>query len=162
MLRIICSVVVGALFSATVGCGEPAGDAPVPVTGKVIYQDQPVEGARVTFHNTAKTGGRSASGRTAADGTFSLTTNKTDDGALPGDYTITISKIESNTGKTIAVEDGEFGADYGAMMDGAAAGVDPSQTKDNKLPPKYADVGKSGIDRSVVKDSSNDFEIVLE
>ena len=44
----------------------------------------------------------------------------------------------------------------------AAAGVDPSQTKDNKLPPKYANVGESGIERSVVEDSVNDFEIVLE
>ena len=53
-------------------------------------------------------------------------------------------------------------ADYGAMMDAAAKGVDVTQSKDNKLPPKYAKADESGIERSVSKDPPNDFEIVLE
>ena len=101
MLRVYCSLFVGAVLAVTAGCGGSSLGTPVPVTGKIIYQGQPVEGAQVTFHAKADTGEegavrRSANGRTAADGTFSLTTFKTGDGALPGDYVITVSKIEGS------------------------------------------------------------------
>jgi hypothetical protein len=135
---------------------------PVPVTGKIIYQDQPVANARITFHNKATEGGRSATGRTGPDGTFSLTTFKTDDGALPGDYIITVSLVESGAADEISVENDDMGADYGAMMDAAASGDMVKARGENKLPEKYADVLESGIERSVSDTPPNDFEIVLE
>src|SRR5687768_17292422 len=77
------------------GCGS-GSERPVPVGGKVTLGEKPVDGAVVTFHS--KGGGRSASGKTDADGNFKLTTINTGDGAPPGEYTVTISKQESKVG----------------------------------------------------------------
>jgi hypothetical protein len=60
------------------------------VQGKVIYQGNPVKGAVVAFHPE---GGDWKSARhtgvTGEDGTFTLTTGK-EDGALAGEYRVTI------------------------------------------------------------------------
>jgi hypothetical protein len=61
-----------------------------PVQGKVLYKDQPVAGALVTFHpkgdNNIKT--IRPVGLTKEDGTFTLTSGQ-DEGALAGDYVVT-------------------------------------------------------------------------
>ena len=161
MLRVF-SLFALVLFSATLGCGEGStGDSPVPVSGKITYKGKPVDGAQVTFLAVAASGGRSASGQTTADGTFTLTTNKTGDGAVPGEYVVTVAKTESS-GKTTEIDAaaGEYGADYEAMMNAATEGTAAPQ--DSRLPAKYADAGNSGIKRTVVKDSTNEFDIDLE
>jgi len=68
------------------GCGN----RPSKVTGTVTLDGTPVEGATVTFIPVDGKA-RSASGSTSADGTFELTTFKDKDGALPGDYKVTVS-----------------------------------------------------------------------
>ena len=162
MLRVFCLLAVGTFLSATLGCdGGVATESPVAVTGKIIYQGKPVEGAQVTFHNTSEAGGRSASGRTAADGTFSLTTFKTGDGAVPGNYIVTVSKVEGGASDDIDVGEDDYGDDYGAMMDGAAGDADAA-LQDNKLPEKYASTTDSGIERTVAENPPNEFEIELQ
>ncbi len=119
MTRISWSLVVGALVSAAVGCGGGTGfEKPVPVTGKVVFQGKPVDGAMVTFLSKAEGTGRSASGQTAADGSFSLTTFKTGDGALPGDYIVTVSKVERGSDTSYDPSKGAVGADYWRPDDG--------------------------------------------
>ena len=62
------------------GCG--GSDQPVTFNGKVTLDDQPVEGALVSFLKDGKQG-RDAHGQTRADGSFELTT-------LPGDYKVVV------------------------------------------------------------------------
>jgi hypothetical protein len=145
------------------GCGG-ASTPPVPVTGKVLAGGKPVEGAIITFLSQAKEGGRSASGRTDKDGTFKLTTAKTDDGAPPGEYTITIAKQESKTGGGNAPIDinasGGPGAAYGQAMAAAGSG-NMSKVMKDLLPAKYASAATSGLTRTVVKGEKNEFEFDL-
>jgi hypothetical protein len=161
MLRELGMFMAGLLLFTAVGCGGPETEPPVPVSGKITFKGKPVDGAQVTFLSKAQTGGRSASGRTGADGTFKLTTFKTDDGALPGEYAITVSKSTATTSQETDVAKGVYGADYGAMMDAAAKGT-PVAEASSELPVKYASAAESGLARSVAKDSVNDFEINLE
>lgn len=161
MLRIGFAAVM--LLSFTIaGCGGSTGPKPVPVKGKVMLKGKPVDGAEVTFLST--TAGRSASGRTNADGTFSLTTMKTGDGAPPGDYVVTISKIETKGkkgGPETDVAAGVYGPEYASQMAAAASG-EMSKVFDNKLPEKYASPAESGLKRTVVQGDSNDFDFDLE
>lgn len=160
MLRLCCLSVSVLLFCGFAGCsGGPALEPPVPVKGKVTLKGKAVDGATVTF--IGLNGARSASGRTAADGTFKLTTAKTDDGAPPGDYTVTISKIQSKFGESSTdVSSGTFGADYGAQMQAAGQGNMSSVYKFD-IPEKYSNPAESGLKRTVTKGDANEFEFDL-
>jgi hypothetical protein len=61
----------------------------MPVKGTVTFQGSPLAEADVAF--TPK-GGRPATGRTDAAGRFSLTTFKTNDGAMVGEHIVTVCK----------------------------------------------------------------------
>jgi hypothetical protein len=72
----------------------------VPVEGVVYYDGQPLADATVSF-NPDNPAIRSASGRTNAEGKFTLTTLNAKDGAMPGEYKVTISKFEVAADKSI-------------------------------------------------------------
>ena len=72
------------------GCG---GGGPVAVRGRVLLDDIPVAGATVTLMPIE--GGHPAAGLTDANGAFRLTTFKRDDGALPGQYKIVVTKADA-------------------------------------------------------------------
>src|SRR5437773_10785720 len=84
------AVVAAFLVLAGFGCGGK--DQPVKVEGVVTLDGEPVEGAIVSFLPD-EGGGRFAHGLTAKDGSFRLTTYKPDDGALRGDYRVTVTLI---------------------------------------------------------------------
>ena len=78
------------LLSAGAGCD--GRQAPVPVSGSVTLDGQPVEGATVTFHRIGDDrDGRLATGQTDKTGTFRLRMGD-EDGARPGDYKVVIVK----------------------------------------------------------------------
>jgi hypothetical protein len=78
------------LLAAAAGCDGRR--APVPVSGTVTLDGNPVEGATVTFHLVGDDkDGRPAIGQTDKTGTFRLTTG-TEDGARPGEYKVVIVK----------------------------------------------------------------------
>lgn len=85
----VCILLVAA--AALAGCGSPT----VPVTGTITYKSQPVADANIVFTPTSggagATTGKIATGRTDALGKFALTTEKPGDGALPGEYTVSIT-----------------------------------------------------------------------
>jgi hypothetical protein len=60
-----------------------------PVSGKVTYQGKPVPKGSVTFASTTP-GGRNATGQLDAEGNYKLQTENPGDGALVGDYLVTI------------------------------------------------------------------------
>lgn len=152
-------VIISCFALGLTGCGG-AAERPVPVAGKVLLGGKAVEGAVVTFHS--KGGGRSASGRTDAEGNFKLTTIKTDDGAPPGEYTVTIAKQETKSGGSAGVDisSGDYGEAYGQAMMAAGSNQMDKYMKD-VLPAKYADPTQSGLVRTVVKGEENEFVFEL-
>ena len=79
---------LGLALLLIVGCGRGT-PLTMPVKGIVTFQGSPLAEADVAF--TPK-GGRPASGRTDAAGRFTLTTFRTNDGALIGQHTVTVCK----------------------------------------------------------------------
>jgi len=59
------------------------------VFGKVTYQGKPVPQGSITFQATSP-GGRNATGQIDSDGNYTLQTENPGDGALLGDYIVTI------------------------------------------------------------------------
>ena len=156
------AVFLGSLLSICfVGCGGGDGfPPPVPVSGKVVFAGKPVEGAAVTF--LSKSGGRSASSNTDKDGNFKLTSVKTDDGASPGEYAVTISKQEAKGGGSATVDISKgYGENYGKMM-GASGSGNMDKVVNQVLPAKFADPLESGLVRSVVKGDKNEFNFDLK
>lgn len=78
------------------GCGGGAADRPktVPVSGTVVYNGQPLEGATVSFW--CEGAPRAATGLTDKDGKFKLSMFAFNDGAIPGVNKITVSKAEAS------------------------------------------------------------------
>ena len=72
------------------GCSNAS--ARYPVHGQVLSGDRPVAEAMVVFHPQFETppGQPKPLGITNAEGKFQLTTLHANDGALPGDYRITV------------------------------------------------------------------------
>jgi len=79
------------------GCG---GNGPFPVEGKVVWSDgsaaRELEGSQVVFDLPEKQ--TSARGIVKADGSFRLTTNKPDDGALAGEHQVLIIETRKQQG----------------------------------------------------------------
>lgn len=89
-----------ALSAFPMACGS--GNARVdPVRGEVFVQGKPAEGAAVHLHPRDKEKCRPAFATVEADGTFQMTTFAKNDGAVPGDYVVTIVWRDERT------EDGE-------------------------------------------------------
>ena len=90
-------VSIGVVFVSlcVIGCSGVPDDRPsvVPVTGKITYKGKPVTGAFVNF--SSEKSPRPANGTTDDDGRFSLTTFDTDDGAIPGEYQVSVTKSVS-------------------------------------------------------------------
>ncbi len=72
------------------GCGEQEPE-PFPVTGTLLIGGQPAEGAMVRFHpvNAGPDSVRPF-GMVDAEGRFQLTSQVANDGAMPGDYKVTV------------------------------------------------------------------------
>jgi hypothetical protein len=87
------TILWGLLLAASAGVAGCSSGGPVKVKGTVTLDGKPFPGASVTFIPAAE-GGRSATGLTRADGSFELTTFKPEDGALPGEYKITVLYVE--------------------------------------------------------------------
>lgn len=71
------------------GCGE----SKIPVTGSVLYNDQPLPNVNVVM---IRTDGKVASALTDSSGNFaSVTTDAPGDGALAGEYKIGITPVST-------------------------------------------------------------------
>jgi hypothetical protein len=81
----LLGLLLSALLPLAAGCGQAKT---VKVAGVVTLDGKPLGGATVTF--TPVGDGRPASGRTDTDGSFRLTTFRSDDGALPGEYKVLV------------------------------------------------------------------------
>ena len=139
------------------GCGKPPRPEMAPVSGVVLYQSKPIEGALVTFRNDKSP--RVAAGTTDRDGKFRLTTFENNDGAIIGEHVDTISKSQANPELAGASVENPSAA-YGKGMAAAASG-NLDQIRKLELPAKYADPATSGLKQTVQK-GSNNFEFKLD
>ena len=115
------------------GCGDGLPER-VPVSGLVVYRDEPVAGAHVVF---TPSNARPASARTDADGRFMLRTFQPADGAVLGTHLVTISKF------------------------GGGNPDDPYAPRQSVLPTKYRRTSTSGLLAEVTADGKNDFTFEL-
>lgn len=83
---------------AMVGC---SGESQLqPVQGKVLYKEQPLSGATVTFHPKVRSDDAVdfPVGKTGEDGTFTVSTGS-QAGAAPGEYSVTVVCLETPVAK---------------------------------------------------------------
>ena len=83
------------LAYAVMGC---SGQSSVvyPVHGKLLADGQPVVRASIAFHSADDAQVRCPVGVTDADGSYRLTTFAANDGAPPGEYTVTVLWPDEN------------------------------------------------------------------
>lgn len=138
------------LCCSAVGCGKSGLSGTIRAKGKVTYKGQPVEGATVVFSPVDQTG-RAASGLTDAQGNFNLTTLEAGDGALAGQYKVSISKT-TTAGKANMTPD-----EARATL---SSGKPTLLPRDEGLPVKYKnDAG--GLTAEVTSGGKNDFTFDL-
>ena len=95
MRFLLCLIVVSTLFLT--GCGEqlpPGMPKPYPVTIQVVSEGKPVEGVSVLFFPEDRTSRWGSGGTTDSAGNVSIKTLGKYNGAPPGKYAMSISKIE--------------------------------------------------------------------
>ncbi|WP_166823415.1 carboxypeptidase-like regulatory domain-containing protein [Thalassoroseus pseudoceratinae] len=141
------TLIVGSL----VGCGGATQDEwtekrekVVPVSGVVLVNGKPIEGATVNFHSETKD--VTAHGRTDAQGQFELTTYEAADGAVPGKHKVTVKKHEVKTVPN--PEDPELG---------------PISSEEIWHTPKvYGSIGTTPLTFDVGPEGNSDVELKLE
>lgn len=143
LLLVACSL------ATSLGCNsEPPDDRPAraKVTGMVTLAGSPVAEARIQFHAVNKSQG--AIGKTKTDGTYTLTTYEAGDGALPGDYVVTISKTEVASGLT---------EEEKLKMQEMGRPV-PSPKTSELMPKAYTKSASSPLKVTVTADGDNHFD----
>jgi hypothetical protein len=86
-----CLTLIVVSIIGLAGCGTD-GPKVYPAKGKLTYKGQPLAAAGVTFHPTSN--GSLAAAQTNTQGEFQLTTFTPSDGAIAGDYVVTVVKSE--------------------------------------------------------------------
>jgi hypothetical protein len=89
--RIVPALLIGSMLGLIAGCGGAGGSRPPmgKVSGKVLVDGKPLTTGSITFIPiTGKGGetGQNAMGDIGPDGSFTLTTFDTDDGAILGQH----------------------------------------------------------------------------
>lgn len=162
-LRRYAAIICGLCLMGT-GCSVEEGEPKHPVTGTVVWKGKPVEGAIVAF--TPATGGAPASAVTDATGVFRLTTKVSGDGAVAGEYSVTVAKYQSTVDEPTPAPSADAKADPFDITNEYPTGYDEMEESElaaaiskNLLPPKYAQATTSGLTATVVE---GDNQINLE
>jgi len=147
--------VIVALFAGIlVGCGgDPNDERPdrTPVSGSVSIGGVPVTGAIVVFSPATEGKGRGATGITDDSGNFVLGTFSKDDGAVPGDYVVLVSKLEqSETSAAVGVDEEDPNYD-GAPAEEEEAGLEEVEAK-SLIPEKFGKRESSTLTATVGDD----------
>lgn len=148
-----CSMIL--VTAALIGCAGDSGTgsakrpACTKVSGIVTLNGDPVEGASVMLHPAAK--GSPAMGITDFGGRFVLETFEKADGVVPGEYKITVRKMEAGTAPAAPKEGEPQGGD----------GPKPTEPT-NLLPVKYLEPEGSGLSVTVGKEPITALELKLE
>lgn len=151
---------VAALLAS--GCGS--GPKVVTAKGTVLYQGKPLAGANVTFLPKDGESGQvtAINGITDAEGHFVLKTylggNVTSEGAVPGEYRVTIAKYGPPQGMTEE--------EYQEKVKAAENAIRTKETripeKVEVLPPEYSDNKKTTLTASIPSGGNSDIKFDLK
>jgi len=133
--RFACLVVLVA------GAGCSFKEPTYPVKGQVVYQDDgspAAAGVSVVFESTKEPYARS-SGVIQSDGSFALSTDRPDNGAMQGEHRVAISPMATD-----------------------ASGRDLTAQLAQKIHPKYFELRTSGIVVDIKPTAVNDFKFQVE
>src|SRR5438105_12106805 len=86
---------VGLLVCILIGCGG-GGPRTAIVRGTVTYKGKPVPNGTVTF---VPASGHHATGEIRPDGSYTLTSFRPGDGAVPGTYKVVVVAMQDMTGR---------------------------------------------------------------
>ena len=132
----------GFLLLGVLGCGSAPPTPVHPVRGQVLFEGQPIPSALVVLHPVNPSAGKEVPpprAKVESDGSFTLGTFESRDGAPAGDYIVTVSWWQSGaTGK-------------GGRQDDAP----PS----NHLPARYSKVSTSDL-RAHVEAGDNQLPVI--
>jgi hypothetical protein len=142
MRKLAVWCMLGVTFLAA-GCGG----GPVNVRGRVLLDDVPIAGVTVMLMPIDQ--GHPATGLTDADGTFRLTTFQREDGALPGQYKIVVTKTDAIIPPP-EIEPGDAKSVINHYKD---KGLKVTQTNKKKaLPAVYGDAARTPLRCTVPTD----------
>ena len=131
------------------GCdNNPLGA--IPIRGTVTYHGDPLKEGEVLY-NPVESTGRRARGKIQPDGTFRLTTLEKDDGAVPGEYKISVIAYAPHPGEPTRTVESE-------QRDQIRERIKRGYV----IPEKYVDPETSGLTDTVNKEHSGFKEILLE
>jgi hypothetical protein len=161
----LLSMAFSVVFVATLGLGcSGGGDSNLPktypVSGTVTQAGQPVAGATVKF--SMADGSRSAVGMTDDRGKYTLMTFSPGDGAVPGEYNVSIAKYDrpaAASGSSGNVAD--TGDEPPEEPETGPAGDDEAEGPKTLLPEKYADPKTSGL-KATVAEASNEHDFKVD
>jgi hypothetical protein len=150
----------GLAMAFVLGCEEDEGlGRRYPVHGRVVYRSQPLESGQITFHPVASAGTpRDATG-TIQDGYYTLSTIGDDDGALPGNYRVTIAAYSAVPLKLQPIVPGGAAKPFDVMSKSAV--MKAARQAKNLIPSKYMSPRISPLTREV-KAERNRFDFELE
>ena len=138
-----CSVLL-LLLTVVPACG-PSGPRPVPVSGTVTVDGQPMAGASVMF--MPQSTGQPGVGVTDEAGKFRLTTGSSQEGVLPGAYKVTVT-LYKVTG-------------FVTDKDGLSGGIAPEGIREQWLiPQRYSSPQTSGL-TAEVRDGMEPVQLAL-
>ncbi len=133
--RRLLVLALGLALGAMTGCNS-SGPKMVRIRGLVTYKGEPLinvpQGIVQYLPKEPGTGAREASGRIQPDGTFVLTTFQKDDGAVMGEYNITVSAYSTQPLSRQETESGMRGSGPQLL-----------------IPERYLKPGSSGLSDSV-------------
>ena len=136
------------------GCGKKTGlDGLYPVKGKLTLDGVPVEGVTINLTpGSVSNETRPATGLTDANGEFKIRTLDPDDGAYPGEYYVTLTKMVPD-GKVPTTEELDAARDAGKRIE---------IKMKNDFPAKYSKIMTSGLTFKVSPDNNEDLVLDLK
>lgn len=167
MYKTATAWLVSLSLAFVVGCGSNSGfPKTYKVSGTVKLGGKPVDGALVTFLPSVQ-GAKPAVGSTNANGEFKLSTFGPSDGAVAGDYKVTITKFASPPANAPqapqpgVIASGDISDSYAPPSTSEGKGGAGSNANKNLLPAKYASDSSSGLIATVAENDSNKFDFDL-
>lgn len=130
------------------GC-SPSHPATSPVSGTITYKGAPVGEAVVVFAPDGS--GRPATATTDAQGNFRLSTFGEFDGAMPGNYKVTVTKLVKN--KVPAKTEEQLHEEFERQLQTGQA--PPAPAVEYLVPEKYSSADKTTL-QFTVKAAQND------
>lgn len=140
-----------ALINGCGGADDSNRPTRVKTSGTVTHKGQPVEGATVLFA-PAEGQGHAATGLTDSQGRFRLTTFLANDGAVPGNYKVTISKFDMSTANPDLEDDLAI-----EMRQDSDKIVGPTPL----LPIEFSEIETTPLIKEVTTGAANEFQFDL-